>query len=55
MKSIKYVIPVLALLAFAFVLSGCPGKNMMAGDSMEKKDMMADDGMEKEAMMEKDQ
>jgi len=64
MKSIKYVIPVLALLAAAFVFSGCPGKNMMSddgmkqedsmtSDNMETQDMTSDDGMQKDAMMEK--
>lgn len=58
MKSMKLIIPMLAILAFAFVLSGCPGKSMMADDGMQKEESMAGDGMEKDNMaddgMEKD-
>jgi hypothetical protein len=59
MKSMKLVLPVLAMVAFAFVLSGCPGKNMTANDGMRDDGMkqeasMSDDGMEKDKMMAED-
>lgn len=47
MKSIKFVIPLMAVLALALFLSGCPKDKMMSGDGMEK------DGMQKEEMMDK--
>jgi hypothetical protein len=42
MKSFKFVVPLLVLLAFAVFLSGCPGKGKMM-----------DDGIKKDAMMDK--
>jgi hypothetical protein len=34
MKALKITLPILALLAVAFVLSGCPKKDKMMGDKM---------------------
>jgi hypothetical protein len=34
MKAMKLTLPILALLALAFVLSGCPKKDKMMGDNM---------------------
>jgi hypothetical protein len=49
MKTIKWALPVLVLLAFSLILSGCPGKRMMSGgSSMEQGEMM-----EKGEMMDK--
>lgn len=34
MKALKVTLPILALLAVAFVLSGCPKDDKMMGDKM---------------------
>ncbi len=34
MKALKITLPILALLAVAVVLSGCPKKDKMMGDKM---------------------
>ena len=34
MKAMKVTLPILALLAVAFVLSGCPKDDKMMGDKM---------------------
>jgi hypothetical protein len=41
MKAIKLVLPMLVLLAFSLVLSGCPGKQMMSnGGAMQSQQGM---------------